>query len=185
MSYPFVESPNVTRASERRIDTIVIHTMEIPEVVGAARRCAAWFANPDSEVSAHYCVDDETIIQCVAEGDIAWHARGGNSHSIGVELAGSARQVAGDWADDYSLAVLDRAARLVAEIALRHDVPVRRLGPVGLQNGQRGITGHGDVSQAFRKSDHWDPGPSFPWSSFLRRVRAAQGVAALSPMSRV
>ena len=47
----------------------------------------------------------------------------------------------------------------------------------GLRAGARGITGHADVSVAFRKSDHWDPGPAFPWAAFLRQVSAAQGVA--------
>ena len=37
--------------------------------------------------------------------------------------------------------------------------------------GRRGITGHAEVSKAYRKSDHWDPGPGFPVESFLDRVR--------------
>jgi N-acetyl-anhydromuramyl-L-alanine amidase AmpD len=185
MPYPFVESPHVTHAPGRSVDVIVIHTMEIPEAPDAARRCAAWFASPRSEVSAHYCVDARTVIQCVDEADIAWHARGGNTRSIGVELAGTARQKAEDWADEYSSALLDRAAILVADVARRWNVPVRRIGPIGLQGGARGITGHGDVSQAFRRSDHWDPGPAFPWSAFLRRVRAAQRDTAPAEPSRL
>jgi N-acetyl-anhydromuramyl-L-alanine amidase AmpD len=173
MRYPFIESPNVTRVGGRTIDTIVIHTIEIVEVENAAERCARWFASPRSEVSAHYCVDADSVIQCVREEDVAWHARGGNRSSIGVELAGTAKQTTEEWADAYSAAVLVRAAELVAEVALRHDVPVRRIGPVGLQRGARGITGHADVSQAFRKSDHWDPGPGFPWARFLADVRVA------------
>lgn len=177
MSYPFVPSPNVTRVTDRSIDTIVVHTMEIAEVVGAAQRCAEWFADDTSEVSAHFCVDARTVIQCVDEGDIAWHARGGNTTSIGVELAGTAKQTPDEWADAYSRAVLRRAARLVAELATRHDVPVRRIGARELRTGERGITGHIDVSLAFHRSDHWDPGPSFPWDVFLRRVLAAQSSA--------
>src|SRR3954466_972000 len=34
--YPFVESPNVTATGGRRIDVVVIHTMEIAERNGAA-----------------------------------------------------------------------------------------------------------------------------------------------------
>jgi N-acetyl-anhydromuramyl-L-alanine amidase AmpD len=170
---PFVESPNVTRSPGRRVGTIVIHTMEISERSGAAAACAAWFADPVSQVSAHYCVDAETTIQCVREADVAWHARGGNTTSLGVELAGAAAQTAEEWADTYSAAVLRRAAVLVADLCRRHDVPARRVDAAGLRAGMRGITGHADVSIAFRKSDHWDPGPAFPWDTFLRRVRAA------------
>ena len=99
MAYPFVESPNVTPATARRIDVVVMHTMEIAERNDAAEICARWFATPVSKVSAHYCVDADTVVQCVREKDIAWHARGGNTASIGVELAGFARQTRKDWAD--------------------------------------------------------------------------------------
>ena len=173
MPYPFVESPNVTRRTGRKLDVVAIHTMEIAERRDAAVICARWFASEASEVSAHYCVDAETVIQCVREQDIGWHARGGNTASIGVELAGFARQTPREWDDDYSRAVLERAALLVADICRRRRIPVRWLTADDLVAGRRGITGHVEVSEAFGKSDHWDPGPGFPIEAFLDRVRAA------------
>ena len=50
MEYPFVESPNVSHASGRAIDVVVIHTMEISERPDAAEICARWFQSPVSEV---------------------------------------------------------------------------------------------------------------------------------------
>jgi len=181
VAFPFVESPNVTRTNGRTIDVVVIHTMEIPERPDAAEICARWFASPASEVSAHYCVDADGVIQCVVETDIAWHARGGNTSSIGVELAGLAGQGSKDWEDAYSVAVLDRAARLVADICRRRRIPVRWLGSEDLVAGKRGIAGHVDVSQAYGRSDHWDPGPGFPRDGFLSRVRAAGRRPAAAP----
>jgi len=172
--YPLIASPHFTRAPDRRVTTVVIHTMEIPERVDAARRCAAWFASAVSEVSAHYCVDAREIVRCVDEADIAWHARGGNASSIGVELAGHAGQSADEWADETSEAILERAAVLVGDVCRRHGIPVRRIRASGLVRGVSGITGHADVSAAFRRTDHWDPGPAFPWPAFLRRVRDVQ-----------
>jgi len=102
VAYRFVESPNKTVTTGRTIDIVVIHTMEIAEQAEAAAICARWFASPVSQVSAHYCVDAGTVIQCVREKDIAWHARGGNAASVGIELAGFARQTAEGWADVYS-----------------------------------------------------------------------------------
>lgn len=174
MARPFVESPNVTRRMGRKIDVVVIHTMEIAEREDAAAICARWFATEASQVSAHYCVDARTVIQCVREKDIAWHARGGNTASIGVELAGFARQGPRDWRDDYSQAVLERASELVAEICRRRRIPVRWLAAPDLLAGRRGITGHAEVSTAYGLSDHWDPGPGFPVEDFLDAVRAAQ-----------
>ena len=104
MPYRFVESPNKPETSGRTFAVVVMHTMEIAERPDAAMICARWFATGVSRVSAHDCVDAQTVIQCVREKDVAWHARGGNTHSIGVELAGFARQTTHDWEDAYSTA---------------------------------------------------------------------------------
>lgn len=176
MPYRFIESPHRTTAGGRAIDVVVIHTMEIAERANAAEVCARWFADPSSAISAHYCVDRDTTIQSVRDEDIAWHARGGNANSIGIELAGFAGQDPKGWADEYSRAVLARAARLTAEICARYAIPVRRLGETELLAGRRGITGHADISAAFGKSDHWDPGPNFPWVRFLRSARRSDVV---------
>jgi N-acetyl-anhydromuramyl-L-alanine amidase AmpD len=155
-----------------------MHTMEIAERKDAAEICARWFRSPASQVSAHYCVDSDTVIQCVREKDIAWHARGGNATSIGVELAGFARQTSQDWRDAYSNAVLRSAATLVADVCRRRRIPVRWLVAGDLVAGRRGITGHVEVSLAYGRSDHWDPGPGFPVERFLALVRSAQTAAA-------
>lgn len=123
-------------------------------------------------MSAHYCIDAGEVVQCVREENVAWHARGGNRSSIGVELAGLATQDAEAWGDDYSTAVLEQAAVLVAEVCTRRGLPMRRVRALGVRRGLRGVTGHADVSGAFGRSDHWDPGPSFPWQHFLALVRA-------------
>jgi N-acetyl-anhydromuramyl-L-alanine amidase AmpD len=174
VAYPFVQSPNATETSGRAVDLVVMHTMEVSEREGAAMICARWFASPVSKVSAHYCVDARTIVQCVREKDVAWHARGGNTHSIGVELAGFASQTAREWADDYSTSLLTRASRLVADLCLRWRIPPRWLVAGDLLAGRRGITGHAEVSRAYRQSDHWDPGSGFPIERFLDQVRSAQ-----------
>jgi N-acetyl-anhydromuramyl-L-alanine amidase AmpD len=174
VDYPFVDSPNRTPSEGRAIDVVVIHTMEIAERPDSAEAVARWFSRPEVEVSAHYCVDADSIVQCVREQDIAWHARGGNERSIGIELAGRAGQRRAGWSDAYSYAVLERAAELAGDVCARYGIPVRWLRAPALRSGARGITGHVEVSRAFRKSDHWDPGPAFPVDHFLGMVRLAQ-----------
>ena len=59
-------------------------------------------------------------IQCVREEDIAWHARGGNANSIGIELAGFAAQRRSAGTTPTAVPCIDRAARLTADVCERY-----------------------------------------------------------------
>jgi hypothetical protein len=186
----FVEAKNFTRGRAQPVRLIVVHTTESPEVPRGARNNAAWFATqprhgtlvddqqrpdpngkPFKGTSAHYCVDANEIVQSVREEDTAWHAGAVNSYSIGVEHVGSASQAPAQWHDAFSDALLTRAAALVAERCVRHRIPVTRLSTADLRAGKPGICGHGDVTLAFGPAGgHEDPGASFPWDEYLRRV---------------
>jgi N-acetyl-anhydromuramyl-L-alanine amidase AmpD len=182
VAYPFVPSPHCTHTSGRRIDVIVLHSMEADETSAAAENCARWFQNPVAKVSAHYCVDNDSIVQCVREQDVAWHAPGANHNGIGIEHAGRARQLRAEWLDEYGQAMLDRSAGLVADLCRRYGLPVTWLQPADLVAGKRGITSHNNVSKAFRRGTHWDPGPGFPSEWYLRQVRAKlKGRGAVEP----
>jgi N-acetyl-anhydromuramyl-L-alanine amidase AmpD len=172
MAYPLVESPHVTRTTGRQIDVVVLHSMENDEKGSSAESCAQWFRNPAARVSAHYCVDADSIVQCVRDRDIAWHAPGANHNGIGIEHAGRARQSRAEWEDAYSAAMLARSAALVASLCAKYRIPVTWLHPADLVAGKRGITSHDNVSKAFKRGTHWDPGPGFPIELYLRDVAA-------------
>lgn len=182
MSYPFVASPNVNHTSGRQIDAIVIHTMEVDEKGDSAESCAHYFSTSSAQVSAHYCVDSDSIVQCVKEQDIAWHAPGANHNGIGIEHAGRAAQTGRDWSDAFSTAMLARSAALTAELCARHGIPIVWLQPGDLVAGKRGITSHGNVSKAFKRGSHWDPGDNFPVEQYLAAVRETHGTLPPGPV---
>lgn len=164
---------NYTRGRSGPVLAIVIHTAECGETDSAAENVAAYFAGPNApKASAHYCIDNDSVVASVPEADTAWHAGPVNGWTIGIELAGRAGQGEAGWADVYSMAVLDRAARAVAGICRRHDIPIERPRVEDIPNKAPGIFGHHDVTLAYgHKGGHYDPGPSFPWQTFLEMVR--------------
>ena len=178
MAHTFVESPHVTKTGGRQIDLIVVHTMEMDEKGETAEHCAQWFRNPAAKVSAHYCVDADSIVQCVRDQDVGWHAPGANHDGIGIEHAGRAKQTGRDWSDPYSMAMLERSATLVADLCTKYKIPVTWLHAADLKAGKRGITTHKAVSDAFKRGSHWDPGTGFPVEGYLALVRAKLGQAA-------
>ena len=177
---PFVQAKHFTPVwpSRRLLDSVVIHTMEYPERPTGAEWCADFFAGRNGmtapKASAHFCIDQDSIVQCVRTMDVAWHAPGANHNGVGIEHVGYAKQSAKEWEDEASKAVLDRSARLTAKICKEHGIPVRKLTPDELKRGERGICGHHDVTLGFPGPGrtHWDPGPSFPWERYLSLVAA-------------
>jgi N-acetyl-anhydromuramyl-L-alanine amidase AmpD len=176
---PFVQARNYTKGRSNHIDVLVIHTMESPEKPDTAESVANWFAGSTApQASAHYCIDANSVVQCVRDTDVAWAAPGTNHDGLQFEHAGRAAQTKSDWSDDYSTKMLERSAELVAEKCRKYDIPPVWLRAADLRAGKRGITGHAEVSAAFKRSNHTDPGTSFPIEKYLTRVKAHLGTAA-------
>lgn len=128
--------------------------------------------------SFHYVVDGNSATQCVDDKWIAWHARArGNAVAIGVELCGRAAQTREQWFDAVSLATMSIAARLCSDICERWGIPPVAVDADGLLRGEKGITTHAFVSKAWKQSNHWDPGPHFPFREFVEAVARAKGRA--------
>ena len=169
----FKQARNYTPANRASVDLIVLHSMEAAEASTTAENVASWFAGTGApKASAHYNVDSDSIVQSVLDKDIAWHAPGANHNGIGIEHAGYARQTAAEWDDAYSRRMLERSAKLCASLCEKFGIPVAFVDANGLRRGARGITTHHEVSKAFRKSDHYDPGASFPIERYLELIQA-------------
>ena len=165
-----------TPTNGRRVDLVVLHTLEYPERSGAARWAANYFRTV--QASANYITDASEIIGGVYEKDMPWTTPGVNERSISIEQAGYAGQSASEWADAYSRAMLENTARLTADICRRNSIPPVLLTNAQLAAGHKGIIHHVQASEVYRMSDHWDCGPNFPWAYFMGRVAHYYGGGA-------
>lgn len=117
-----------------RPEGVVIHIMD-----GTLVGTDSWFANPASQVSAHYGVGRTgEVHQYVKEEDTAWHAGrvdapawrlikpnvNPNLYTVGIEHEGKADDV---WTD----AMKQSSAELVREICQRWQIPIDRNHIVG------------------------------------------------------
>lgn len=186
-SYPFVQAAHFYRGrrSPKRV-VLVVHDMEVAEGDKTAENVARMFANGTLNASAHFCVDHNSVMQCVAVGDTAWHAPGCNNDGIGIEHAGYASQSRDQWLADGDM--LNYSAGLAASILHGLElfpgihIPVHRLNVAELLGGTAsGFAGHRDVNDAFHKSTHTDPGSSWPWDVYLAKVDYCLSLARGNP----
>jgi N-acetyl-anhydromuramyl-L-alanine amidase AmpD len=180
---PFVQAKWFTRAQPgRKVSLLVLHSMEAPEKGSTAESVARYFANGSGgrPASAHYCIDSDSIVQCVQTRDVAYGAPGANRNGIHLEHAGYARQTAKDWADPFSEAMLEplgRSGRENLDPEVRDYAPVPRARwicwPCSRGHALTGITTHREISLAFNPGGHTDPGENFPIDHYLDMVRNA------------
>lgn len=170
----FIPARNFTPTNGREIDLIVIHDMESPEAADTAENVAHWAHGIKApKASWHYGIDSDTIVQSVHDKDVAWHAPGANHNGIGLEHAGRAAQSKGEWGDAYSVAMLQLSAQLTAQLCRAYKIPAIYRPASELLRGQRGITTHAQVTLAFKRGNHTDPGANFPMVEYIRQVRQA------------
>lgn len=151
-------SPNFTVGRQgSHITAVVLHGT-------AGNGAVGWFAQPVSQVSAHYVVElDGTVTQCVREADTAWHAgivtsdsefAGGvnpNRWSIGIEHTRDRTNTS-----PLTPAQLDASLHLVADILARR-------GPLAMLT-------HDEISVG-----RICPGPGFPLAAFTALLDGGNG----------
>ena len=159
-----------------KIKMVIIHSCE-----GAYSGCWGWLVQKKSGVSAHYVVkeDGSEISQLVQEAKKAFHiaatykpslnggkepsleGTSGNNFTVGIEHAGFAKQNA--WNPN----LIDQSAKLVCDITKRNAIP----------RDKYHIVGHGQL-QPYNRID---PGPNWPWATFMQKIDAACGAPMPDP----
>jgi hypothetical protein len=179
--YPFVKAMFYTPVARREVHTLMVHAMQGSEKPDSAEGCARYFAQgcPDAQgkkrrASAHYCIDSNSVVQCVRDMDVAYGCGGSNANTLHFEHAGMSEQSGRQWHDPYSQAMLTLSAGLFAQKLRQYNLPVVWRTIDDLKAGRtKGVTSHANASKAYGKSTHWDPGPNFPVSEFMAMIQAA------------
>jgi N-acetylmuramoyl-L-alanine amidase len=151
----FVASPNHgERRGYARPNCLILHYTGMP--TGEAALSA--LTDPSSEVSAHYLVwEDGLIDQLVAERDRAWHAGKGswkgesdlNSASIGIEIVNPGHD---GGSPPFPKPQIEATIALARDIGARWAIAPER------------VLAHSDVAPARKR----DPGEAFPWGALWR-----------------
>jgi N-acetylmuramoyl-L-alanine amidase len=155
------------------IDLVVIHCTELPDLATAREYGERVQYDSGTGNSGHYYIDrDGSIHGYVRPERVAYHVRGHNERSIGIELVNRGRYP--DWHDSRRQQMSEPygEAQIEALVAL-----LRRL--VEELPALQRIAGHEDLDLAeIAASDDprrrvrrkLDPGPLFPWDRVLAQV---------------
>lgn len=188
----YIGPPKFHGGAQATVKRLVIHGTVSPTRRGAARGTAFYFKwRVTRPSSAHYCVDPWETIQSCYDHVEAYHAPP-NMGSIGIELCDVVAGPAARWWDLPHRLMIRRGARLVGRLHASgvYVGPLVKVdGNALLHNGGVGVCGHSDVRDAWHQTDHWDPGPGFPWGRFMRiakrRSAALRARHAVTPRRRV
>jgi N-acetyl-anhydromuramyl-L-alanine amidase AmpD len=165
---------------------LVVHTTENDQLGTAMDVAVANFfhnepSTDQSPSSAHGVVDVDSIVRCVADSDIAYHAGPhANTQALGLEHIGRASFTAAQWNTPYTDGMLAISAKQFAAWCKAYSIPPVKIDAAGLLSGKRGICGHNDVRAAWpQDTTHTDPGRYWPWAKFLALVQAELNPAPL------
>jgi N-acetyl-anhydromuramyl-L-alanine amidase AmpD len=175
MSYYLVdnENPNAkVRGNGKRgqyyssrskpIQGIVVHTAE-----GGTKaiNIAKYLSKTDRTASAHVVIDDQEIVDLVPDDYTAFHCRGSNSKSLGLEIA----YFAAKWGEDpiYEEACIALSASWCAEKAALYDIPMERVTIEEWNAGKKGFISHAECDPGRRT----DPGANFDWDKFFAYMK--------------
>ncbi len=144
---------NYTAGRTKVLDRIVVHYTAGDG--DTAENNGKYFQGADRSASAHYFVDEDSVVLSVRECDTAWHAGGWdmNCRSIGVEMC-SKKDAEGNYYIPKE--TVDNAVKLVRTLMDKHDIPAA------------GVIRHYDVN-AKMCPEPFVKNPAL-WEDFKRRI---------------
>lgn len=148
---------------------VTVHTAENnPDLVGkdgGAEAVARFFATTPRRVSVHKVIDSDSVVDLLPDTHRAIHSRLAWRDSLSFEISYKAAW----WGRNpaYEIRLLKNAASICRDWVAEHAIAVRRIDLATYQRGVSGFIAHADLDPSRRS----DPGPRFPWATFLSMIR--------------
>lgn len=165
---------------------IVLHVtagLQDTDMVGpdhSAEGTASWALSSKAEVSWHAGVDSDSIVPCLPDTYTAWHAKGYNSRTWGVEIS-NRDAVWGNKPKDWTEATLRNAAKACAPIVKKYGLPLQRVTRSTVDARIAAGKPFGFTYHSYLSDIRVDPGKDFPWDRFIALVKAELNPPAPKP----
>lgn len=178
LSGPRIQAKGYTKGrafrESKEVDWLVVHTAE-----GAKMEIdlGHYFAGTTAGSSNSGIGQGGGYASYVNFSDTPWAAPPLNQEGEHLEICGFAKWTRETWLK-YP-AMLETVAKWIAWRCTVRRIPIRYINkPV---KGTSGVTGHVDVNNVYHLSNHWDPGPNFPWDIVIARAKVLASVPTTNP----
>lgn len=167
---PFVQGRNDYTDQDGRKYGIAIHNTSND---ATAENEASYATRRTDGISAHFYVDNDSIIQSLDTGDKAGHAGSynGNENAIAVEITGTNDKSRAWWLENVAW---DKLGYTLASVCKYYGIDVRRASVSEMKSNPKvkAFYSHNDMRLAWDGTTHTDPGPNFPWDRLFQAVNA-------------
>ena len=164
----------------------VLHTSEGSEGVDSAEALVRFIEAPPQQrpdgsynvASYHVVFDTDRRIEVVEDHLVAYSAPGANTDGLHGCHPGRAGQTREQWLEPVSRGYIAQAALWIVDKSEQYGRDYgRRLTVMEVLAGMVGYCDHWTITQAYKRSDHWDVGPNYPFDvldSDISALRRAQ-----------
>jgi hypothetical protein len=171
---------------------IAVHLTESPQITNGAKNYQTKI-NRDLNFnkSTHVVVDNKNTINLIDEENIAFDTESPYLQELSLSIAlvgsnGYDLAIKTDWTTEYSLAVLNNAAKQIALWCVKYSIPPVKMNSTLIQRAMTttdidflikdnniGIFGHSDflTEHPGAVPEGLDPGEDFPWINFIELIK--------------
>lgn len=185
-TYTLLAGSSFYKTRQKPVLGIVLHVtaglqdLNLIGTDGSAEGTAKWAIG--REVSWHVGVDSDSIRPTLPASYTAWHAKGYNSRTVGIEISNlDARwdNKPAEWVTRTLRNAAKACAAYVQQFGLPLQLASRATVDASVANGRKfGFTYHSYLSNI-----RVDPGKTFPWARFIAMVQEELGRPATPPIS--